>query len=147
MQTQAQKKGRKFSALTNREDVAKVLDYPQLVIEGDAEGIWEMTGVHTSAKYLERLKNRITQQSLCSDIISEQSSKDLCKRLTNHASTNVPREAKMSKLFTSKKEQVTPSCSCDHATRSIIHPTSDESTGFRSHLLLCLSRTLGDAKG
>jgi hypothetical protein len=95
-----------FCALTKREDVVKVLEHPELVIRGNADAIWQLTGVNTSVKCLQQLRTRVNQQSLCNQIISDQTSDNLCKRLTDVASSNVPREGKKSTPFVSQQPQV-----------------------------------------
>ena len=95
------KRHSEFSSLTMKADVAKVLEHPELVLNRQADEIYLRTGVNTNAKCLrlEKLMNRLTQQTLSKGLIDDPSAEDLRKRLTNKAASNVPKEGQRSRRF------------------------------------------------
>jgi hypothetical protein len=95
-----------FSTLTTAEDITKVLEFPDLVVKGDATAILANTGIRTDAKSLLNLANNLTKKVLTGDVLKAASSKELEQRLRATASSSVPKDVWPSQPFQATQSQV-----------------------------------------
>ena len=90
MREEASKLQVDVSPLRSEEDLSLVLQYPQLVLNGDWPAIQRLTGVLTSAKMLQRCIERITAKGLTDPVLQGHGIKELYTYLRTKGKATAP---------------------------------------------------------